>query len=205
MAPPTLERPPTTTLAPPCLPPTQRSPALSFYSSFSVKLLVTSTYQVDILCTTARLNTPQSHHQDKSQRVLYNRKRHTSASDTSHSQRYSFWSNFLGRSRQLEEIEIYYSLEALYMIQVHQTSYCETFMYLEVLIGQIRPTVPYPWATKLVDSSLLYHSPWNSPPLKQPHRLIRVDCTIFLDHFKNSFITQAISLSNSSWFSNLTW
>ena len=95
------------------------------------------------------------------QHVRSNRNFPTSAQDTLHSQQYLFPSNLSGWARKLKAISIYDSPEALGTLQVQKIAYCETFMYLDIMIGQIRPTVSYPLATQLVDYNWLSHSPWS--------------------------------------------
>ena len=110
---------------------------------FNVRLRVISPYQADICRTTASFNAPgritKTNH--KPQCIQSNRERWTSTSDTSHSQLYSFLIKFSGQSIQLKVIAIYNSLEALGTLQVHQVSYFEILLYLDVLISHIRPTV----------------------------------------------------------------
>ena len=152
MAPPTLKRPFITALTPRWLPTTPQSPAFSFYSPFSIKLLVMSLCQAYIRCTTTSFNAPAhiTKTNRKLQHVRSDRKRPTIVRDTSQSERYLFPSNFSGWARQLKGIVIYDSPEALGTLQVHQISYCDTLLYLYVLIRQIRPTVSYTLATQLV-------------------------------------------------------
>ena len=152
MEPPTLKRPFITTLTPRWLPTTPQSTAFSFYSLFYAKLLVMSLCQAYIRCTTTSFNAPahitKSNHE--LQHVRSDRKWPTSVQDTSQSQRYLFPSYFSGWVIQLKGVVIYYSPEALGTLQVHQISYYDTLLYLDVLIGQIRLTVSYNIATQLV-------------------------------------------------------
>ena len=152
MAPPMLKRPFITTLTPRWLPTTPQSPAFSFYSPFSVKLLVMSLCQAYIRCTTTSFNAPDNITKTNRelQHVRSYRKRPTSVRYSPQSQRNLFPSEFSGWVRQLKGIVIYDSPEALGTLQVHQISYCDTLLYLDVLIGQIRPTVSYTLATQLV-------------------------------------------------------
>ena len=74
-------------------------------------------------------------------------------------------------------------------------------------LGQLSPTLEQPnWKIQvdcIIPLDLIENFLRISPPLEWTHWLIRVYCQIFLDQFKNSCPTWAISLANSSWFSNL--
>ena len=195
-----------TTLAPPCLPPTPKYPVLLFSSPFSVILTVTSPYQARHSLYHCKLQCTHSHHKfiplQASTRLLRQILAHKSVRSL-HWHRYSFSINFPGQSRQLEAIAIYNSLEAFRALQAHQVPYFKTLLYLDIMIGQIRTIVSYPWSTQLVYSSWLPCYPrylWEllenflitSPSFERPHWLIRVDCQIFLGYTKKSFTIQLI-------------